>query len=330
MSLVIMLPVIVVIATMLAQVPFLVQLGVSALPLSILLGMILGHIKRAAPGHSELKFVNYCRRQLLRYGIILFGFHLNFHQIVALGWQALLIDILIILSIFVIGTFVGVRILKLSTSVSILISVGSAICGAAAVMATESVLKSDQRYVSIAVATVVLFGTLAMFSYPIIYQFTDMDEYVFGIYIGSTVHEIAQAAAAGEAIGDEALKNAVIVKLIRVMLLAPFLIILFSLLSSDNRIGKNNYQQIIPWFILGFIGAAGINSFILLPDWLLQLLDFTSQFMLGIAMAALGTQTHWTTIQAAGLRPIVLSFILFVLLLVGGLHINKSIIGVVG
>ena len=168
---------------------------------------------------------------------------------------------------------------------------GSAICGAAAVLATSPVLKAKQRDITVADATVVLFGTVAMFIYPLFYQFSGMTEQAFGIFIGSTVHEVAQAVAAAEPIGGNALQNAIVVKLIRVMLLVPFILMLSTAL---NRQGS---KIIIPWFVLGFIIASGINSFIIIPDTILMILKLVSQFSLAIAMAALGSQTKWLVIK---------------------------------
>lgn len=326
MPLFVLIPAIAIIATLLAELPLFSRLGLSALPLAILLGITAGHLTRAAPGPVETCFADYCRQRLLRYGIVLFGFSISFVQILDLGWQVLLLDVMIILGIFLTGILVGIKLLRLEPPAAILVAAGSAICGAAAVLATDSVVKSGQRQVSIAVATVILFGTLAMFSYPLIYPLTGMDQYLFGIYIGSTVHEVAQAVAAGEAIGGAAMQNAVVVKLIRVMLLAPFLIILSALLNRGNDTQRSGRRITVPWFVLGFVATAAINSQAVLPAGLLQLLEWASQLLLAMAMTALGIGTRWSAIREAGLRPLMLSFLLFILLLWGGLVINQWLI----
>ncbi|MBY4677287.1 YeiH family protein [Marinobacterium arenosum] len=327
MNLLIALPCIALSATLIAKIPAVAQFGLSALPLAIVIGIVFGHLNRQTPTEREVTFTRFCQQKLLRAGIILFGFSLSFQQILSVGWQALLLDAIVISMIFGIGTFVGVRYFKLHRDVAILTSAGSAICGAAAVLATESVLKARQQHVTVAVATVVLFGTLAMFSYPLIYQFAGMSEQAFGIYIGSTVHEVAQAVAAGEAVGGSALQNAVVVKLIRVMMLAPFILMLSTVLT--RRSGEAAGGKItIPWFVFGFIAAAGINSLVALPTELLGSLQMASQFSLAIAMAALGTQTQWKTIRQAGSKPLILSLILFLLLIVGGFYLNQWLIPV--
>ncbi len=325
MSQLLALPLIAIVAILLSKVPAIAQVGLSALPLAIVLGVVVGHLNTRKAVDKEVVFTRFCQQKLLRAGIILFGFSLSFQQIIAVGWQALVLDLLVITSIFCVGTYVGIRFFKLDRELAILTSVGSAICGAAAILATESVLKPRQQSVTVAVATVVFFGTLAMFSYPFIFQFSGMSEQAFGIYIGSTVHEVAQAVAAGEAVGGEALQNAVVVKLIRVMMLAPFILILSAYLTRDSASASGG-KIAIPWFVFGFIAASGINSMLLLPEALLSALQLVSQFSLAIAMAALGVQTRWSTIRQAGAKPMLLSLMLFVMLMLGGFYLNQWLI----
>lgn len=322
----ILLPMIAALALGLANLEPIAKVGLSALPLAIILGMIRGHFEHSTASKGDRRFTLFCQQRLLRAGIVLFGFSLSLEQILAVGWQALLLDAVTIFAIFTVGTWIGIRYLKLHRDVAILTSAGSAICGAAAVLATESVLKPRQQHVTVAVATVVLFGTLAMFSYPLIYQFAGMSEQAFGIYIGSTVHEVAQAVAAGESISGETLQTAVVVKLIRVMLLAPFILLLS---SSLNRAAESNTEGgkiIIPWFVFGFIAAAAINSVITIPEALLGALKLSSQFSLALAMAALGLQTRWITIKQAGPKPLLLALILFLILIFGGYLLNILLI----
>jgi len=238
-------------AFLLSMIPAIAKFGLSALPLAIILGIVFGHFQTADLSDKEQIFNKFCQQKMLRLGIILFGFSLSFQQIAAVGWQALILDIVIIAIVFIAGAYIGIKVFKLDRDVAILTSVGSAICGAAAVLATSPVLDAKQRDITVAVATVVLFGTIAMLLYPVLYQFSGMTEQAFGIFIGSTVHEVAQAVAAAEPIGGNALQNAVVVKLIRVMLLVPFILMLSAAL---NRQGS---KIIIPWFVLGFVVASG-------------------------------------------------------------------------
>ncbi len=324
------LPVIAIIAIVLANTLQLTALGLSALPLAILLGMIYGHFATSAADDLDQPFLQFCKQKMLRLGIILFGFGLSFQQILAVGWQAIVIDLLVITTVLIVGIWVGIKVLKLPRDVAILTAAGSAICGAAAILATESVLKPKQQHITVAIATVVLFGTLAMFSYPLIYKLATMNDQSFGIYIGSTVHEVAQAVAAGQSINGETMETAVVVKLIRVMMLAPFLLILTVGLSwftgdnTDEQKGKgHNAMMVMPWFVFAFIAAAMVNSVVILPEMVKSSLALASQFALALAMAALGAHTRWATIKAAGIKPLLLALLLFVILLGGGYFLTS-------
>ena len=331
----IVLPIIGLLAIALAKVEQVSALGLSALPLAIVFGMLYGHFSLRVEDERDQQFSTFCKQKLLRIGIILFGFGLSFQQIIAVGWQAVAIDLVVITTVFSVGTFVGIKVLKLHRDVAILTAAGSAICGAAAILATESVLKPKQEHITIAIATVVLFGTLAMFSYPFIYQWVDMTDQSFGIYIGSTAHEVAQAVAAGQSINGETMQTAVVVKLIRVMMLAPFILMLSVGLNRiasriDSGTGKTAKREksviTIPWFVFGFMATAMINSVVILPEFLKTVFSFASQFSLAMAMAALGAQTQWATIKAAGPKPLILALLLFVILIFGGFFLSSWLV----
>jgi len=323
----IVLPIIALVAIALASIPQVSAFGLSALPLAILLGMGYGHFSLRVEDEKDHQFSHFCKQKMLRLGIILFGFGLSFQQIIAVGWQAVVIDLVVITTVFSVGTFVGMKVFKLHRDVAILTAAGSAICGAAAILATESVLRPKQQHITIAIATVVLFGTLAMFSYPFIYQWVAMSDQSFGIYIGSTAHEVAQAVAAGQSINVETMQTAVVVKLIRVMMLAPFIIMLSIVLTRFNRSddSDNNKKSVvaIPWFVFGFMATAMINSMVFLPEVLKTAFAFASQFSLAMAMAALGAHTRWATIKEAGPKPLLLALLLFIILIFGGFFLTS-------
>jgi uncharacterized integral membrane protein (TIGR00698 family) len=314
-------------ATALAQTESFSAIGLSALPLAILMGITYGNVARPPNSGRDAAVLAFSQQKLLRLGIILFGFNLSFQQIAAVGYQAILLDMIVITVVLSMGIFVGIRLFGLPREIAILTSVGSAVCGAAAIMATEPVIRAKEQDVTVAVATVVLFGTLAMFSYPVIYSFVGMESSLFGIYIGSTVHEVAQAVAAGQSIGGEAMQNAVVAKLIRVMLLAPVVIVLGSLYFQRAAGSSERRPVPIPWFVFGFIATAALNSVLTLPSIVLEALQLASQLSLAIAMAALGIKTRWATIRQAGIKPLGLSLVLFVVLMLGGYGLNVLFYG---
>lgn len=318
-----------VLAQFAASLPLFSQLGLSALTIAIVGGMLLGNTlypRLAAHGHHGVTFA---KGQILRLGIILFGFKLTFQDIAAVGISGILIDACVLTSTFALAYWLGRRKLGLDEQSVILIGAGSSICGAAAILATEPVVKAHAEKVAVAVATVVVFGTLAMFLYPLLFSLTQalgVSEFAYGVFTGSTVHEVAQAVAAGRAVSEQAANSAVITKMIRVMMLAPFLLLLSAWLGRRHQSGSKEARRItIPWFALGFLAMAGFNSLHWLPQTWVSRLIALDNLLLAMAMGALGLTTHFSAIRRAGTKPMLLASALFGWLLVGGTLINSGI-----
>nr|WP_279078038.1 YeiH family protein [Hafnia alvei] len=312
------------------------NLGFGALTLAIIFGIILGNTIYPSIEAPCAVGVHISKQKLLRLGIILYGFRLTFQQIADVGMTGIVTDAITLTSTFLLAMWIGRKVFGMDSQTVMLIGAGSSICGAAAVMATEPVVKADASKVAVAVSTVVIFGTIAIFFYPWLYQLNEHYQWLqttqegFGIYIGSTIHEVAQVVAAGRAISDEAGNAAVITKMIRVMMLAPFLVILSSFIarsvpSSKQNATKQKSAITIPWFAVLFIVVAGFNSFDLLPAALVHQLITLDTILLAMAMAALGLTTHISAIRQAGIKPILLASILFVWLVVGGAFINHFV-----
>lgn len=299
--------------------------GLSSLPLAIVLGMLSALIISPSSATSE-QVIRFCQQKLLRTGIVLLGFGITLEQVVATGWSALLADSIIILVVITSGITVGVRYLGLTRPQAALISMGSAICGAAAILASESSVKASKKEVTIAMTTVVLFGTMALLLYPLLYRVLGLPDDIFGVFIGSTAHEVAQAVAAGQALGPEVLQTALTTKLLRVLLLAPALIgvtiYLKRQLQKDSPEAQTNRSSAalpVPWFILLFILAVVVNSSMNIPVVIQHQFQAVSQIALTVAMAALGLNTRLSCIKTAGFRPFILGTILFVLLMTTGI-----------
>ncbi|PAU77153.1 YeiH family protein [Halomonas salipaludis] len=314
----------------LARLPALAVSGISPLVFALLMGLMVGNLPFARHLPDMQPGLKFATRYLLRGGIVLFGLSLTLHQVVALGPGVLLLDLVVVISVLLSGYYIGTQVLRLDRETALLTSVGSAICGAAAVLATETTIRSRPAAASMAVATVVLFGTLAMLVYPLLYQFSGMNEGLYGIYIGATVHEVAQVVAAGDAVGQEALANAVVVKLVRVMLLVPFLLIVgqwWLRRPAQEGAGPAAGKLVIPWFAFGFMVMVGFNSVVDLPSSLHQTLVIAGQVALAMAMAALGFETRLEKLKALGIRPFILGMILFAMLIVGGGLASQLLMG---
>lgn len=318
-------------AVYISKLPFMKTVSLSPLIIGIILGMIYGNTFRHQLPGTWVSGILFCSKQLLRTAIIFYGFRLTFQHIVAVGPSAIIVDVIMVCSVLIIGYFTG-RILKLDPHISTLTTAGSAICGAAAVLGTEPVLKSKPHKTAIAVSTVVIFGTISMFLYPFLYNigWLDLDTQQMGVYIGSTIHEVAHVVGAGNALNNvEIAESAVIVKMIRVILLAPFLLILSLLVGRKNRrngIVENKKSKItIPWFAFGFLLVIGFNSINLLPQGVVNGINFADDFALTMAMTALGVETNFKKFKDSGLKPFILALVLFLWLVFGGYWVVKLI-----
>ncbi|MFP1794787.1 YeiH family protein [Lonsdalea quercina] len=318
----------------LADLPAISRWGLGSLTLAILLGMVLGNTLYPWVQASCDAGVQWTKHHLLRLGIVLYGFKLSVVQIAAIGPRGLMIDILTVSSTLLLACWLGRRWFKLDTQTVLLVGAGSSICGAAAVLATAPVLKANADKVAVAVSTVVIFGTTAMFVYPWFFAHFPFSHIVpftaqtFGVYIGSTLHEVAQVVAAGHAINNEAESMAVIAKMLRVMMLAPFLFLLGLWLKRQRLAGVDAEESapiLFPWFAVVFILVAGFNSLSLLPvSWVNTLVKLDGM-LLTMAMVALGIATRVQMLRQAGIKPVLLALLLFIWLIVGGGAINLGV-----
>ncbi len=319
-------------ALWLGTVPWLQAHGIGALTLAIVIGIVVGNTVYPTFAPRVATGVGVSKATVLRAGIVLYGLRLTVQDIGQVGAAGVLIDALVLCSTFALAWWLGTRVLGLERNTALLIGAGSSICGAAAVMAAEPVVKGRAEQVAIAVATVVVFGTLAMFLYPLLYRWgvhagwMPLDDTGYGVFTGSTVHEVAQVVAAGRAVSQPAADAAVIAKMVRVMMLAPFLVGLSALLARGGNDGNRQRSAItVPWFAFGFIAMVGFNSLQLLPAGLVAALVELDTALLAMAMAALGLTTHASALRQAGPRPMLLAALLAAWLVGGGLLINLAV-----
>ncbi|MCS3607660.1 YeiH family putative sulfate export transporter [Erwinia rhapontici] len=311
------------------NIPWVAGLGLGALTLAIVFGIVAGNTLYPLIYPSCDSGILLAKQKLLRLGIILYGFRLTFQQIANVGISGVIIDIMTLSSTFFIACWLGRKVFGLDRDTAWLIGAGSSICGAAAVLATEPVLKAEASKVAVAVATVVIFGTIAIFLYPLLYphvlqMFPSVTPESYGIYTGSTMHEVAQVVAAGHAIAPETENAAVISKMLRVMMLAPFLVILNWQMKRMQPATETQSKSALsfPWFALLFIVVALFNSLHLFPQSVVNAINQLDNVFLAMAMAALGVTTQVSQLKRAGMRPILLGLTLFIWLIVGGGAIN--------
>jgi len=314
----------------LADLPVIHRLGFSPLVVGIVCGMLYGNFLRGTMPVEWNAGVTFSAKRLLRLAVAFYGLNISIQQIAAVGLPGLTVSISIVLGTLIIGAFVGQRLLGLDRDTALLTASGSAICGAAAVLAFESTLRSEPHKSAVAVATVVLFGTLSMFLYPVFYHagwlhFADTQS--LGVYIGGTIHEVAQVVGAASNIDPATTEVATIVKMTRVVLMVPVLLVLGLWLANRSRAagkdGQHGTKVPVPWFAVGFLALGLVNSLDVLPEALVTIVRRLDVFVLTMAMTAMGIETRFAQIRKAGPRVLALGVVLYAWLIFGGYAIVK-------
>lgn len=293
-------------------------LNISPLIIGVLLGLLVGNLF-GKPLHARTqKGLNICTKHILRLGVILYGFRITTDSLFAVGWIGLGLSLWVTLSTLYLGIYLGKKWFKLDPQTSFLTAIGAAICGAAAVLAAETTSRAKPHQAAIAVATVVLFGTLAMLLYPLMYHagILLLSPWQYGFFTGASIHEVAQVLAAGEAAGSASAEIAVIVKMTRVLLLAPILI-LTGIYFNKTATESAGLPIYIPWFVIGFILCIGIHSAKIVPYFYTMLIQQIDLFLLTTAMCALGLNTQFKALVSLGLKPFYLGAVLWIWLMLG-------------
>jgi len=322
-------------ATFISNLNYVKNLGFSPLVIGIVLGMIYANLFATKTPTTLQSGITFSAKKILRFAIVLYGFRLTFQEIINVGFSGFLASLIMLTSTFLIGVFVAIKIFKIDRDTAVLTASGASVCGAAAVLATESVLKAKEYKTAVAISMVVLFGTISMFLYPIIYEafiknpnsIFHLNSSAFGIYVGSSVHEVAQVVAIPASIpnsSDIMAHNAVIVKMTRVILIAPFLIILGLFLSLKSK-NNSKAKLVIPWFAIYFILVAAINSLNIIPKSIVEVINIIDTFLLTMAMSALGMGTIFKNFKSVGTKAFLTAFIMFVWLVFGGFLVTKLV-----
>ena len=310
-------------------------LSLSPMVVGIILGMLYANSLRNNLPETWVPGIAFCGKRVLRFGIILYGFRLTFQDVVAVGFSAIIVDAIIVCGTILLGVLLG-KLLKIDRSIALLAACGSGICGAAAVLGVDGAIRPKPYKTAVAVATVVIFGTLSMFLYPILYRagIFDLTPDAMGIYAGSTIHEVAHVVGAGNAMGAAVSNSAIIVKMIRVMMLVPVLLVIAFFVAKDvagrGEEAGGSSKINIPWFAILFLVVIGFNSLNLLPKELVDFINTLDTFFLTMAMSALGAETSIDKFKKAGFKPFLLAAILWCWLIVGGYCLAKYLVPMLG
>ena len=339
-------------ATYIADLAPVKALGLSPLVIGIVMGIFYANTLHNQTPQAWQSGITFSGKKILRFAIVFYGFRITFQQIAEVGMDGFLVSLIMLTSTLILGSWAGTKLFGMEKDTSILTASGAAVCGAAAVLATEPVLKSEEYKTAIAVSMVVLFGTISMFLYPVLYTtifenasgFLHMSAREFGIYVGGTIHEVAQVVAVPASIPGspkEMADAAVIVKMTRVIMIAPMLIVLGFYLAyvakKEGGESSGKTKLVIPWFAVYFVVVAGINSLIQIytstaaestATFIHTIIDKVNEidtFLLTMAMTALGMGTIFAKFKGLGLAPIYTATTMFAWLVVGGFIVTKFV-----
>lgn len=299
----------------------------SALTVGILIGVL---VRLCVPLPATVEpGIRWVLFWILRAGIVLMGFRLVLQDMLSVGILGLTLVVMGVVSTIVLSITLG-RLLRLPDTLSTLVGCGTGICGASAVVAVDGVIKGREQDVACAIAAVTFFGTIAMFVDPVIAHAIGLSEPAFAVWAGSSIHEVAQAVAAGFAFGPDAGVDASLYKLSRVAMLAPVCAVIAvwwqRRRSQDNQVSAQGQRVAFPMFVLLFVAVVVFNSVVTLPETWQQGLTGVDTALLAAAMVAMGLQTRLVSVLRLGWKPIFLAAAIAVwlsgLALVGGLLIT--------
>lgn len=305
----------------------------SPLLLAILLGLLIGNAfglpARLEPG---LRFVI---RKILRLSVALVGFRVTVQQVSELGVLPFFLAALFLTLTFFFTLWLCRRVFRLDDEISTLLAAGCSICGAAAILAVAAVTKARSQAITVAVALITLLGTVSLFLYPFAFNaglLPSFDETGYGVLTGATVFEVAQVVGAGYSVSESAGNTAVVIKLSKVVMLVPLLVLL-SWHRRRRRVAAVSAPPLIPWFVVGFVGVLLVNSAGVVPAPAVDAVNDLNLFLLTVVMVALGLETRLGKMQALrwALAPSLASLVVLVFVIsIGVLGVGLAMPGLRG
>lgn len=239
----------------------------------------------------------------MRFAIILFGFKLNIDVILHQGALLLVHDTLTIIMAITV-TMLLARVLRAEKSLSLLLGVGTGVCGAAAIAAVSPIIGADDEDTAIGAGIIALAGTVFAILYALLRPYLPISPIAYGIWSGISLHEIAHVAAAAAPAGEQALAMGLLAKLGRVFLLIPLSFVLSAWMSRKNGGGRSGQRAPFPWFLLGFVATSLIASYLPVPKAVLSDISNAASFLLAAAMVGLGLNVHLSSLRTRAARPL--------------------------
>ena len=292
--------------------------------IALFIGIILNNFWKPSYLNSGLKFSS---KILLKVAIVLLGMSLTITTILEVGKISLVVMFFTLLTCFGGGYFIG-KALKLDWKLSNLISAGTGICGGSAIAAIAPVIDADDNDIAYAMSATFLFDMVMIVLFPIMGRWLNLSDMAYGLWAGTAVNDTSSVVAAGYAFSETAGQFATMVKLTRTLSIIP-VVIIFALINinlkrkatnniagGDTLKSKVNILTLFPWFILGFLATAMINSAGLIPQELSSMANELSKFLMVVALAAIGLKTSFKDMRKSGVAPMVHGFIVSLLVVI--------------
>lgn len=290
----------------------------------ILLGLLIAFIPRKESFASGIQFTS---KKILQYAVVLLGFSMNLYQIFAVGKQSLLIILATITTALVVSYFISKK-MNIPSNVSILVGVGSSICGGSAIAATAPVIDAEDEEVAQSISVIFLYNIIAAILFPIFGQLLGQNDIGFGMWAGTAINDTSSVVAAGQTWSlahgsDVALHYATIVKLTRTLAIIPITLALSFYRSKKNIDTNVKMRETFPWFVLFFLLAAIISTVFEINEVIVSNLTILSKFMITMAMSAIGLNTNLVKLVKSGAKPLLLGFCCWISIMLVSLAMQK-------
>ena len=271
--------------------------------LAIVFGIVLNNSMKLPAMFQE--GLSYSGKKLLQYSIIFLGFSMSIGQVSETGISSLRISLITILIAFLAAYLAG-RFFKMNRVLTILIGFGTAICGGSAIAAASPILEADEEEIALSISTIFFFNILAVFIFPFLGHLLQMSDAFFGTWAGTAINDTSSVVAAGYTYSPSAGDLATIVKLSRALMIVPACLIFsaYRYIKSKQSAQKTNLKQIFPWFIAWFVLASLISSLGFLPAAVIPYTKFISQWLMAMALAAIGAKVSFKQFKQAGAAPL--------------------------
>ena len=279
-------------------------------PVALFLGLVFALLC----GQAYPKFNKKVSKKLLQYSVVGLGFGMNLHASLASGKDGMMFTIISVVGTMVIGMFIGRKLLKMNRDTSYLISSGTAICGGSAIAAVGPVIKAKDSDMSVALATIFILNAIALFIFPVFGQWLGLNQQEFGTWAAIAIHDTSSVVGAGAAYGEEALQVATTIKLTRALWIIPLALATSFIFKGDGK------KVSIPWFILWFIVAILLNTYVLdaVPEVGKAIAGLARKGLI-ITMFFIGASLSTDVLKSVGVKPLVQGVLLWLVISVGSL-----------